>query len=62
MKIEKMEREKVIDAVKELPKEFDLEELIERLIFVEKVEQGLKQLEEGKTVDHSQVKEMVKKW
>lgn len=57
-----MEREKVIDAVKELPKEFDLEELIERLIFVEKVEQGLKQLEEGKTVDHSQVKEMVKKW
>ncbi len=62
VKIEKMEREKVIDAVKELPKEFDLEELIERLIFVEKVEQGLKQLEEGKTVDHSQVKEMVKKW
>ena len=57
-----MKREKVIDAVKELPQEFDLEELMERLIFVEKVEQGLKQLEEGKTVDHAQVKEMVKKW
>lgn len=57
-----MKREKVIDAVKELPQEFDLEELIEKLIFVEKVDQGLKQLEEGKTVDHSQVKEMVKKW
>ena len=57
-----MKREKVIDAVKELPQEFDLEELMEKLIFVEKVEQGLKQLEEGKTVDHEQVKEMVKKW
>ncbi|MBL7877765.1 MAG: hypothetical protein JNL53_19020 [Cyclobacteriaceae bacterium] len=57
-----MKREKVIDAVKELPLEFDLEELIEKLIFVEKVEQGLKQLDEGKTVDHGQVKEMVKKW
>jgi hypothetical protein len=57
-----MKREKVIDAVKELPQEFDLEELIERLIFVEKVEQGLKHLDEGKTVDHSQVKEMAKKW
>ena len=57
-----MKREKVIDAVKELPQEFDLEELIEKLIFVEKVEQGLKHLEEGKTVDHAQVKEMVKKW
>ena len=57
-----MKREKVIDAVKELPQEFGLEELMEKLIFVEKVEQGLKQLDEGKTVDHAQVKEMVKKW
>jgi len=57
-----MKREKVIDAVKELPQEFDLEELIERLIFVEKVEQGLKQFDEGKAVDHAQVKDMVKKW
>jgi len=57
-----MKRDKVLDAVKELPQEFDLEELMEKLIFVEKVEQGLKQLDEGKTVDHAQVKEMVKKW
>ena len=57
-----MKRDKVIEAVKELPQEFDLEELMEKLIFVEKVEQGLKQLDEGKTVDHAQVKEMVKKW
>lgn len=62
MKIRKMKREKVIEAVKELPQEFDLEELMEKLIFVEKVEQGLKQLDEGKTVDHAQVKEVVKKW
>ena len=48
--------------MKELPQEFGLEELMEKLIFVEKVEQGLKQLDEGKTVDHARVKEMVKKW
>ena len=53
-----MKREKVIDAVKELPQEFDLEELGETLIFVEKVEQGLSQLEEGKTVEHAHVKEL----
>jgi hypothetical protein len=57
-----MKREKVIDAVKELPQEFDLEELMEKLIFAEKIEQGLEQLEAGKTDDHTQVKEMVKKW
>jgi hypothetical protein len=57
-----MKREKVMDVVRELPQEFGLEELMEKLIFLEKVEQGLKQLEEGKVTDHVKVKEMVKKW
>lgn len=57
-----MKRDKAIETVKELPNEFELEELLERLVFIEKVEQGLTQLEEGKTIPHSEVKEMVKKW
>lgn len=57
-----MKRDKVIEAVNELPQEFDLDELIEKLVLIEKVELGLKQLEEGKTVPHEQVKELVKKW
>ena len=57
-----MKRDKVIDTVKELPKEFELETLIEKLVFVEKVEQGLVQLKKGKTVSHEKVKEMSKKW
>lgn len=51
-----------MEAVKELPQEFDLEELIEKLLFVEKVEKGLQQIEEGKTVTHEQTREIVKKW
>jgi len=57
-----MKRDKALETVKEFPQEFDLEELIERLIFVEKIEKGLKQLEEGKTVPHSEVKERIKGW
>ena len=57
-----MKRDKAIDTVKEFPKEFELEDLFERLVFVEKVEQGLAQLKKGKTVAHNKVKEMVKKW
>ncbi|HRN79406.1 MAG TPA: hypothetical protein PKY29_06360 [Ferruginibacter sp.] len=57
-----MKRDKAIDTVKELPKEFDLEVLIERLVFVEKVEQGLAQLKKGKTISHEKVKEITKKW
>lgn len=57
-----MKREKAIATIKELPPEFELEDLIEKLIFVEKVEKGLKQLEEGKTIPHERVKEVTKKW
>jgi hypothetical protein len=52
----------VIEAMKEFPKEFELEELLEKLVFVEKVELGLAQAKKGKTLPHSKVKELVKKW
>jgi hypothetical protein len=57
-----MRRDKAIETMKEFPKEFELEELIERLVFVEKVEKGLQQVEQGKTVSHEKVKKMTKKW
>ena len=57
-----MRREKVLDTIKEFPQEFELEDLIEKLVFIEKVEQGLNHLDNGKTVPHETVKEIVKKW
>ena len=57
-----MKRDKAIDTVKELPKEFDLDVLLERLVFIEKVEQGLMQVKQKKVISHSKVKEIAKKW
>lgn len=57
-----MKRDKVIDTVKELPKEFDLDVLLERLVFIEKVEHGLMQVKQKKVVAHSKVKEIAKEW
>lgn len=57
-----MNRDKVIETIKGLPNEFELEVLIERLVLVEKIEQGLKQIDDGKSIVHDQVKEIVKKW
>ena len=57
-----MKRDKAIETVKELPKEFELDVLLERLVFIEKVEQGLVQVKQKKLVPHSNVKEIVKKW
>ncbi|MBX7127424.1 MAG: hypothetical protein K1X47_17140 [Cyclobacteriaceae bacterium] len=57
-----MKREKAIETINALPQEFDLEVLIERLIFMEKVEKGLIQISEGKIISHESVKDLVKKW
>ena len=57
-----MKRDKVIESIKELPQDFELETLIERLIFIEKVEQGLKQIKKGETISHEQIEQIAKKW
>ncbi|MEO8770741.1 MAG: hypothetical protein ABI402_11665 [Ferruginibacter sp.] len=43
-----MKKDKVIDTANEFPSEFELDDLIEKLVFVEKIEKGLKQLKKGK--------------
>lgn len=55
-----MKRDKAIEVVKEFPQDFKLDDLIERLVFLEKVEKGLKQVEKGQTIPHDKVKEMTK--
>ena len=57
-----MRREQALDTVKEFSQEFELEDLIEKLVFIEKAEQELSQLDQDKTVSHAAVKEIVKKW
>jgi len=57
-----MKKENGIEAMKELPQEFELEKLLEKLIFMEKVEKGLIQIEQGITLPHDKVVEIVKQW
>jgi hypothetical protein len=57
-----MKRDKAMDIVNALPEEFDLETLIEKLVFIEKVEQGLTPLKTGHTLTHEKVKDITKKW
>ena len=57
-----MNKDKVIDTVNELPQNFELDELMEKLIFIEKAESGLQQVEQGKVVSYEKAKEIAKKW
>ena len=58
-----MNKSKVIETLDQLPNEFSTEELIDRLLFVEKVEQGIRDAEEGKVIPLDTAKERFKaKW
>ena len=47
---------KILQALQPLPEETTVEEAIERLCFLAKVEEGLRQSDQGKTVSHEEAK------
>lgn len=55
-------KEKVLETIRSLPEEFSLDDLFERLIFLEKINTGLQEVEEGKVMSQKEAKEMMKKW
>jgi predicted transcriptional regulator len=55
-------KEKAIRAVQELPDDASLEDVMERLLFLAKIERGLRQADAGQTVSHAEVKDRMGKW
>jgi len=53
----------VIETLDSLPDEFDTEALIEKLLFIEKVEKGMKDASEGRTISLQEAKQRFEtKW
>lgn len=50
-----MKRETIIETLQSFPSNVDLNDLFEKLIFMEKVAKGLEQIEKGETVPHEKV-------
>ena len=57
-----MTKDSVIEVVNKMPKDFDLDTLVQRLIFIEKVNEGLDQIDEGKGIPLEEVKQLIKQW
>lgn len=57
-----MQKSTIIDTLNELPNKFNLDEFLERLIVIEKIDEGMEEAKSGKTVSHEKVKKMVAKW
>lgn len=55
-------REKVIQVVQDLPDDASIEDVMERLLLLAKIERGIEQADSGQTIPHAQVKERMAKW
>jgi hypothetical protein len=57
-----MTKDSVIEVINKMPEDFDLDTLVQRLIFIEKVNEGLDQIDEGKGIPLEEVKQLIKQW
>ncbi len=49
-------RDRMIEALRELPPDATVDEAIERLLFMAKIETGLAELDRGEGIPHEEVK------
>ncbi len=57
-----MSKETILAAINALPEKVELNDVIDRLILIEKIEEGREQSRLGQTVSHEEVKARVTSW
>ena len=55
-------KEKVLQVIQDLPDDASIEDAMERLLLLAKIDRGLEQAGAGLTIPYSQVKERMGKW
>ena len=57
-----MKKSLLIKNLKEMPEEFSVDELIERILILQMIEEGQEQIKQGKTFTNEEVKSKLEKW
>jgi len=52
-------KQRALEAIEKLPADATVEDAIERLVFLAKIERGIAQLDAGKGLPHTQVKQQL---
>ncbi|MEP6514311.1 MAG: hypothetical protein ABJA79_10595 [Parafilimonas sp.] len=55
-------KKQVLSVVKEMPDTFDTTYLFDKILLLKKIEQGMRELLEGKGVSTEQARKKLKKW
>jgi predicted transcriptional regulator len=58
-----MRKTQILETLESLPEEFTIDELVDKLIIIERINKGLRDIEEGKSMSHEEAKKKVMgKW
>ncbi len=55
-------KEKLIQAINKMPEKFSIDDIIEELVMLSKIEQGLADVESGRVFTDKQVEKKMAKW
>lgn len=55
-------RKKALVAIKNMPEEFSIDDLMDKLLLLNKIEIGLEQAKKGETYSSEEAKKMIREW
>jgi len=57
-----MTKEKLFETIKNLPENFELEDLFDRLLLIKRIEEGVRQSQQGETLTEAEAKNYLGRW
>jgi hypothetical protein len=55
-------KKQIIETIEKMPTDATTEDLIERIIFIQKIEEGIKDVNLNNVVNESEVDNLIEKW
>jgi predicted transcriptional regulator len=57
-----MKKTEIIETLKDMPDEFSADDLIERIVLLQKIDAGLSQVNQGKVYPEKEAEQKLDKW
>ena len=57
-----MKKTQLLETVQDMPEEFSVDDLMERLMILQKIEEGQQQIQAGQFYTEEEAKKKLKKW
>lgn len=55
-------KQTVLDSLEQLPHNASMEDIMDKLLLIHKIEKGIEQADKGELIDHKEVLNQIRKW